>query len=206
MQDKIATLYPQLATAIGKAMLTRNVEFFIANGAAAGQQTSHFLIHLFPTNSSIFTIPQADNPKANAMRAAVQTKYGDPREKLTAALSLNPELRRMIIEQPEEFMKQIPQAPDVAQLFAGVNIVDLSLKLAEQEPPRAAHTEDAQLARYITAKEKLRELLVNDPATLEMALEAQPKLKAVFDGTTVDVVRARYLKTLGAHTQPGGAA
>lgn len=197
MQDKIATLYPQLATAIGKAMLTRNVEFFIANGAAAGQQTSHFLIHLFPTNNSIFTIPQTDNPKVNAMRAAVQTKYGDPREKLTAALSSNPELRRMIIEQPEEFTKQIPQAPDVAQLFAGVNIVDLSLKLAEQEPPRAVHTEDAQLARYITAKEKLRELLVNDPATLEMALEAQPKLKTLFEGTTVNAVRARYLKTIG---------
>lgn len=201
LQDKIATLYPQLAAAMSKTMLTRGVELFVANGAAAGQQTSHFLVHLLPTNNEMFTIPQTDNAKAGSMRAAVQTKYGDPREKLTAALSANTELRRMIIEQPDEFARQIPQAPEVAQLFIDVNIHDLALKLAEQEPPRAPHMEDAQLARYITSKEKLRELIVNDTATLEMALETQPKLKTFFEGTTVAVVRERYLKALGGGTQ-----
>jgi len=204
VQDSIATLYPQLAAAMSKALYTKNAEFFLANGAAAGQQTSHFLVHLFPTNSSLFTLPQTENPKAAAMRAAVQQKYGDPREKLTAVLSANSELRRMIIEQPSEFMKQIPSAPDIARLFTGVNLAELSLKLAEQEPPRALHTEDEQLARYITSKEKLRELLVNDAATLEMAIETQPKLKTLFEGTTVQVVRERFLKTIGA--QPNNAA
>jgi histidine triad (HIT) family protein len=207
VQDALARLYPDLSAAMGKALFTKGAELFIANGAAAGQQTSHFLIHLFPNDQSLFTIPATENSKAGAMRAAVQAKYADRKERLSTVLSANPELRRMLIEQPREFRKQLASAPDVARLFADVDIEALALKLAEQEPPRAAHTEDEQLVTYLNHKEKLANLLLSDPETLETALETQPKIKVFFEGTTVAAVRERYTRlraTTNTDTESGG--
>jgi histidine triad (HIT) family protein len=199
-RDAIATLYPRLAHALAETMIVRGTELLIANGAAAGQQTSHFLVHLFPTDKPLFTLPAKEHPGAAAMRAALGNRYGDPRERLSAVLGANPALRQMVVERPEAFGRELPSAPDLAPLFAGVDIQALGLTLAETEPPRAAQTEDAQLLRYLAGKERLRALLLEDPATLEEALASQPKLARFFEGTTVAAVRDRVTR-LG-----GGAA
>lgn len=194
---KMATITSQLAAALRKALVAVNVEIFIANGGAAGQQSSHFLIHLLP-DKEMYALPRGETDQAKQLRSILQARFGtNSREALTKIISENAELRRMIIEQPDELIKNLPAAPDLQRLFQGVDIHALSQKLRAQESPKATQLSDQELVQFINSKEKLRTLLVDEPNTLEMAMETQPKLKEFFTGTTVSKVRERYLRGSG---------
>ena len=197
IQERLGLKIAELSTALKKSMIVPSVETFIANGAVAGQQSSHFIVHLLPTERPLFTLPAGENEQTKKIASLFpKTKTSASKEELSKIIAENPELRTMILEQPDELIKNLPAAPDLAKLFAGVDIHALSKKLREQTPTErpASHMQDPELVAFINAKEKLRELLVNDPATLSEALAEQPKLQAFFKGTTVEAVRERYLR------------
>lgn len=193
-RDALATILPQLGAAMQRATLTRGAEYFIANGAAAGQQTSHFLIHLFARDGPKFAVQHAPHERGKTLRAALSARYASPKEQLGAILSANEELRQLIVEKPREFAAQLPSAPDLAKLFSGIDVTELSEQLSESHTPRAAHMEDEAFLRFLTRKDKLRELLLGDHDALTTAIEAQPKLKTFFDGASIGVVAERYKK------------
>lgn len=194
-QTRLATLVPQLSEKLRKAMVVPRVDGFIANGPTAGQQSTHFLVHLIPSDTTRFSIPAGESDQQKQLQQILQQRFGtSTKETLTKLISENDELRRMIINNPNELIKNLPAAPDLQRAFAGVDIHALSRKLAESEEPRASTLTDEQLVAFINSKEKLRDLLVSDPTTLEQAAEQQPRLKAFFSGTTVAAVRERYLR------------
>jgi diadenosine tetraphosphate (Ap4A) HIT family hydrolase len=196
--DKMALITTQLCEALRKAVITGKVEAFIANGAAAGQQSSHFLIHLLPDKDQ-FLLPSGETDQTRQLQQLLKARFGTTsKDALTKIIAENPELKQMIIENPDELVKNLPSAPDLQRVFEGVDIHVLSKKLREQETPKATQLNDQQLVQFINAKDKLRELLVNDPATLEMAIETQPKLKHFFSGTNIGTVRERYLRGGGS--------
>ncbi len=189
---KLATITGELSHAIRKSMVSPRIDGFIANGAAAGQQSSHFLIHLLPADNPRFSLP-AGTPNKQ-LEGLIEARYASSKEMLSKAINENPELRRMIIEQPEELIKNLPSAPDIQRLFKGVDIAKLSSALRKSEDPRAVWFSDAELVAYINSKAKLRELLVDDPTALEEAVATQPKVATFFLGTTVSTVRERYMR------------
>jgi histidine triad (HIT) family protein len=191
-RDALARLVPQLGGALERAMLTRGTEFFIANGAAAGQQTSHFLLHAFPVDAERFSLQHAPTERGTTLKAALSARYASSKDKLTALLTANPELRTLLVEKPHEFETQLSTAPDIAALFAGVNVQQLAQQLQDAHTPRAAQMEDEALKQFLSRKEKLRELLTGDAQTLREAIASQPKLQRFFEGTTPEVVAARY--------------
>jgi histidine triad (HIT) family protein len=193
-RDALATVLPQLGSAMQRATLTRGGEYFIANGAAAGQQTSHFLIHLFPRDGPKFVIAHAEHERGKTLRAALSARYASTKDQLGAVLSSNEQIRQLIVEKPREFIAQLPSAPDLATLFQGVDVMQLADQLSDSQTPRAAHMEDEAFLRFLTRKEKLRELLLGEQDVLAHAIESQPKLKAFFDGVSVGVIAERYKK------------
>jgi histidine triad (HIT) family protein len=197
VQQHLASVASQLSQALKKAMLTNNTEIFIANGAAAGQQSSHFLIHLLPAEQ-LFILPPGDSEQSKQLVATLRQRFGTPateqgKTDLTRALAEHPELMKMVIEQPEELIKNMHVAPELQKLFQGVDIMKLSKKLKEQAEKPALAMSDEELRAFVDSKERLKELLTNDPATLEEAASQQPKLQTFFKDTTVAAVRARYL-------------
>jgi histidine triad (HIT) family protein len=193
-QNKIGTIIAQLSAALKKAVVSGRVEAFIANGAVAGQQSSHFLIHVIPADKQLFNIPGGETDKTRQADQLMRARFGaTSKDALSKLIAENPELRRMIIDNPEELIKNLPSAPDLQKLFAGVDIMLLSQKLKEQDTPQAVKLNDEQLVAFINSKEKLKKLLTEEPEALEQAIESQPKLKAFFAGTSVPEVRQRYL-------------
>lgn len=194
-QQKLGIIISQLSDALKKSILTTRVEIFIANGAAAGQQSSHFLVHLLPSETKLLTIPAGESDESKKLDTILKQRFGpkNNKEALSKAISENQELRRMIIEQPDELMKNLHAAPDIQALFQGVDIKALSQKLKEQEEPIATSMSDEQLIIFINTKDKLRDLLINNPAQLEEALTQQPKLQRFFNSTSVAAVRERYM-------------
>jgi hypothetical protein len=193
-QQQLGAIIASLGDALKKSMIVPLVESYVANGAVAGQQSSHCIIHILPLEVDHFVIPDG----RSALREQLETYFAPKRaaqtDALSQAIASNPELRKMIVEQPEELIANLPVAPDLAKLFAGVDVKKLSEKLREQDQPRATTLTDQALREFINSKEKLRELILNDPITLEHALSEQPRLAAFFLGTTVSAVRERYLR------------
>jgi diadenosine tetraphosphate (Ap4A) HIT family hydrolase len=195
--SKMATLTAQLCGALRKAIVTGKVQAFIANGGAAGQQSSHFLIHILPDKQGPL-FPAGESEQTHQLQRMLASRFGSTsKDTLTKIIAENPELKRMIIEQPDELIKNLPTAPDLQKIFHGVDIKVLSQKLREQEAPKATQLSDEQLVSFINSKEKLRELLLNDIESLEMAIETQPKLKHFFTGTKIANIRERYLRASG---------
>lgn len=198
VQARLAKLLPEMSEKLRTALVAPRVEGFIANGPAAGQQSTHFLIHLIPAEEPMFHIPAGQSELNAQLGIILRQRFGsNKQETLTKVIGENAELRRMIIDNPDELIRNLPAAPDLQRLFEGVDIKALSQKLAEAEAPHAEKLTDEQLVQFINSKEKLRDLLISDPTTLEEAAASQPRLKKFFEGTTVAAVRERYLRGAG---------
>jgi hypothetical protein len=145
----------------------------------------------------MINLPTGTSDAAEKLNASMKERFtpARPHSELEKALAEQPELRQILIESPEDFVKNLHVAPELQQLFRGVDVMKLSAKLREQagHSKPAAEMNDTELIAFINSKEKLREMLVSEPGTLEEALEHQPKLRLFFKGTSVAAVRARYL-------------
>ncbi len=197
-RDHLATLLPKLGAAMQKAMLTTGCEYFVANGAAAGQQTSHLLLHIFPNDSARFNQPKSTSDKLPALEAALIARFASPKDRLAQLLSSNPQLRELIVERPKDFAQQLASVPDLATLFKGVDIAALATQLSESETPHAKQMEDEAFLQFVRSKEKLRAMLVDDTDELAEAIATQPKLQRFFENTTIAAVSARYRALSGA--------
>lgn len=145
-----------MSKALKNAMITHNSTVFIANGAVAGQQSPHFLYHLIPREEGDgldnFNIPVNDfkeeevkqhlaalKGKIGLMMREYRNKTGGGSEKkseepvtqqdLAKFIDSNPDVKKMIIEDPEEFKKKIETDDKLKQLFAGINIAKLAIAL-----------------------------------------------------------------------------
>ncbi|MBU0472312.1 MAG: HIT domain-containing protein [Nanoarchaeota archaeon] len=125
---------------------------FIANGAAAGQQSPHFLFHIIPRDlndgldnfdvkTKVISQDELIKPLKINLEKMMQThlqKEGKmlvkqpSREELAKILKDNPQLKQMIIEKPEELKKLQEINPQMKALFQGIDLDKLSAKLKEQ--------------------------------------------------------------------------
>ena len=81
--DRLFGLMPRFVDALSNAMLCDGVSVFMANGAAAGQQSPHFLVHLIPRSRDDGLFEFARQP---VDAAAIATLEGQVRKILTLML------------------------------------------------------------------------------------------------------------------------
>ncbi len=131
-----------------KAMVNFGYTFFIANGYVAGQQSSHFLAHIVPSDAcpSNFQIPKGrvDKKELEKNVAVIRqnltgmmnnafeqlgkkVKISD--SKILEIIEMNPNIKTAILKNTEAFKKIIPTNPQLEKLFAGVDIDKLKEKL-----------------------------------------------------------------------------
>ncbi len=150
----------ELSKALKSAIVTGNVTVFIANGAIAGQQSPHFLYHLVPRENNDgldnFNVLQKDCPdeeikqyvvsfkgKIGLMMKDYHAKKGKPAEQsinpeikplthkdLARFIEENPNVKEIILNNPEGFKVELEKNPELKQLFAGININRLSEALS----------------------------------------------------------------------------
>ncbi|NQU98603.1 HIT domain-containing protein [Candidatus Woesearchaeota archaeon] len=124
---------------------------FIANGAAAGQQSPHFLLHIIPRDDDDmlenFNIPSKDisqddllKPlKANLEKMMHSHLQKDgkillkppSKDDLAMIIEQNPQLKELLIKDPTQVKQAMELNPQMKALFQGVDVEKLSKKLKE---------------------------------------------------------------------------
>jgi len=149
-----------LVKALKQAMVTLRATIFIANGVVAGQQSPHFLYHLIPREENDgldnFNIPSNEfkeeevkqhlsalKSKVELMmkeyKAGKKSRSGGAKQDskpfsqydLAKFIDEHPEVKEKIINQPEEFKKELEANPELKKMFRGININKLSVALSQ---------------------------------------------------------------------------
>jgi histidine triad (HIT) family protein len=120
-------------------------------------------------------------------------------EALEAALNMSPDLRKLIIAQPDLVADYVARSPKLAKLFEGVNIHALSLALQRQEATRnpqpertAAQMTEPELFRFIDSNEGLRTWMLDNPDELATRITENPRLQRFFINVDIKDTAKRY--------------
>lgn len=146
-----------------------------------------------PSSSSLSSSPSSSGVTPNE---TLSQEFSSPREALEAVLASNPDLRKLIIAQPDVVMEYVAKSPKLAKLFEGVNIPALSHALRQHEGvtsspsasamPRASELAPEALFQFIANNNGLRTWLLEDPKGLEKGLAENPRLAQFLEG--IDIV------------------
>lgn len=149
---------PQVAAQLRKAMVAKHCSVFIASGAAAGQQSSHFMVHLIPSDKPLgnFQLPSGsldsgqfqeagqmlannlplmmrDRSKLFVLDKDVAAPPDEATKRLAEMIEENPEFKRMLMENPDAVLAGLEDNPSLKPLFEGVDVHELAARLKEQE-------------------------------------------------------------------------
>jgi histidine triad (HIT) family protein len=120
-------------------------------------------------------------------------------EALEAAIAMSPDLKRLIIAQPDLVADYVKQSPKLAKLFEGVNIHALSLVMQRQDAARnprvertAAMMPTEELMHFIDGNEGLRQWLIEHPEEFASRLGENPRLSAFFKDVDVLLLARTY--------------
>ncbi len=146
----------ELSAAARRAMPCLGISIFIANGAAAGQQSSHFMVHLVPRDPgdglSTFDIEKRSvmEQKVDEIASVLEqnlplmvtnhlrrwhTPGVEPktrsftRQEVIAILEKNPKLMQIVSDQPEVLKEEIKRNEQLKMLFSQVDVDELSEEL-----------------------------------------------------------------------------
>jgi histidine triad (HIT) family protein len=169
----------EISACIEEAMLSQGTEIFIANGAAAGQQSGHMMIHIIPREQgdglNNFDIPKKELPEAKQkemknilasnLKVALGRRFGTvPPQKFTKQqvidiINKNPQIKQLIIKQPEQFIELVPTNPSLQQLFKDVDPYDVveavtGKKIKRKKAKKAEKKEEAEESEEKPKKEK----------------------------------------------------
>jgi histidine triad (HIT) family protein len=132
-----------------EAVLASHSTVFIANGQAAGQQSTHFLLHIIPSDKQLFKLPEKEMPKSNelagmlrhnlplmlkerAKRFPLEAPQENAADRLADLIASNPEFRKMLEDKPEAVLAGLDDNPSLKPLFEGVDVHALSERLRQE--------------------------------------------------------------------------
>ncbi len=148
------SLTKDLCNSIREGLPAMGTTVFMANGAAAGQQSPHFLFHIVPRESGdnldAFSLPR-NNVSQKGLKEPLREQLGKAMKALLAEegklpdqeevsgekrkqqvaqiLQQNPDLRKALVQETEQFKKLVEQNPQMKKLFQGIDVDELASQL-----------------------------------------------------------------------------
>lgn len=151
---KLFLVSRKIAVAVKSATNSEEASIFIANGGPAGQQSPHFILHVFPRKSDdgirtnmpeVASIPEiTDQLNTSLQKAFISifpkeisrqipleevTAELDPIDQIAIGLEQNPEVKEMIKTNPEGFKQMLESNPQLKSVFDKIDLNVLSKKL-----------------------------------------------------------------------------
>lgn len=186
----------QLSAAMKEGLLLFGNTIFIANGYAAGQQSSHFMLHLIPREETdgldFFTLK-----KGHLDRQKIDEAY-----KLLAT-NLPVMLRQRYAKYPIPYQEapkeaMVRTAPATAQQTVQETTAPIELQQTMQSKATAAprtipqmYTKDA-IIKLIESNEQLKQFITDFPDQFKEQVQSNPRLKKVFENIDLDEIIAIY--------------
>ena len=126
-------------------MISQGTTTLIASGGAAGQQLPHMLIHIIPREggdglekfdlkpSKFDEKKQKEQDDAKALleknlKISLGRRFGTikvTKEEVLNLINKNPQLKQIILTQPDEFKKLVPQNEQLKAIFANVDVDEI---------------------------------------------------------------------------------
>ena len=163
--DHVSKTIRELSTKISEAMLTPGCELVISSGSAAGQPLFHFSYYLVPREGgdglNQFEVPVKELDKtavdqlksvlANNLKLSYGRHLGGKQEvpeltkdKVMEIINANPQIKEMILKDPEEFKKAIPMNPQLQTLFSKVSVDEIIEELKAGNKAEKKVSEEAK--------------------------------------------------------------
>jgi len=163
--DHMFAVVRDISRAVKKGMVSRGTTVFIANGGAAGQQSAHFLLHIFPRDpgdalASVFTCKEDEQAKQ---------KHAELLEPLRHNLKI------MLSKVDLPAGKEAPQQPATA-------------------PPKPVEVSPEQkkaLAAFIESNTEFREAMINDLEKAKHMIAHDQQLQQLTKGVELDKLHER---------------
>jgi len=126
-------------------MISQGTTTLIASGGAAGQQLPHMLIHIIPREAGDnlekfdlkpITFDEKKQKEQNEAKTLLEKnlkislgrRFGTikvTKEEVLNLINKNPQLKQIILTQPDEFKKLVPQNEQLKAIFANVDIDEI---------------------------------------------------------------------------------
>ncbi|MBN1175051.1 HIT domain-containing protein [Candidatus Woesearchaeota archaeon] len=165
--DKIFLATKIIAHGIRKAMLVNETTIFIANGAVAGQQSPHFLFHIFPRDKGdvLTNFNLQENP---AMKGEQKSIEAPLKNNLNIMLS---KILPSSNSSSKNDSSKSKESPKDAK-----DLVDLMAKKQEL------------IAQILEEHDDVRLALIEDPISFKEQLKGNPKLEELFNGIDIETL------------------
>lgn len=158
------------------AMVTHGSTVFIANGAAAGQQSAHFLMHVIPREKNddlnVFEVPKktiAEDAKLHeALRHNInlllRQQFGSPadipppeppkKEYIKGIIEMNKPLLELVLNQPAQFRKLVEQNPQLKELFREKNVDEIIKEIQNEHRVKQEREEIKKKTDHLGREDK----------------------------------------------------
>lgn len=197
----------QISIAMKEGLLLFGDTLFIANGYAAGQQSSHFMLHLVPreTNDGLdaftpkkavvdqtqvddaFKLLKHNLPIMLRQRAALFPIAGREKEALAQQSSQDQSLLSSHSSSP-------PPSSPLQQSYTSSSTSSLSPQPSSSsgiKRPMPGYTKESVI-KLIESNEQLKELVTNYPNQFKEQIEKNTRLKQVFASLDIDEIIAHF--------------
>jgi hypothetical protein len=146
---------------VKEAMLCKETTIFVANGAAAGQQSSHFMLHIIPREgkdcleildlngrmdekeSKVLAEKIGQHLKASLERNLAALGYRQApaqqkvtKEQLIQIIDSNPQLKGMMLNNTDQFRQLAKEHPQLSRLFKDSDIDNIISTIKRRQKPK----------------------------------------------------------------------
>ncbi len=158
-----------MSHALIKALKVQGTHIFAANGAVAGQQAPHVMLHIIPRKEGD-GLKLFDLPKNDFKPEEMVNLENALRQRIGAHMGVAPE-EVVYLDEPEEEKQPLPE-------------------------PKLASRYIAELAQSVRANPQLKTLLKTDPTRLMNIIKTNPQLSKMFAGMDLKEVLEKVEKEL----------
>lgn len=168
------------------AMVTHGSTVFIANGAAAGQQSAHFLMHVIPREKNdglnVFEVPKKIIPEDAKLHEALRhninlllrQQFGSPadipppeppkKEYIKGIIEMNKPLLELVLNQPAQFKKLVEQNQQLKELFREKNVDEIIKEIQSEHRVKQEREEIKKKTDHLGSEEKEKQEKQKEPA------------------------------------------
>lgn len=166
-----------LLRAIKDAMKVQNASIFIANGGIAGQQSSHFMVHLLPRE------------KGNGLDF-LDAKGGD--------FETGEDIKQLLkTNVPAAIERFGAEHESIRQFLYTKSAEGVSIDGNGPDPTIASPQQKNQITQLYESNPQFKELILNHPDKLKEMINKDSKLAALFGGINVDALSAKLKEMEG---------
>ncbi len=178
----------RLSNAVKEGMLVFGDTILIANGYAAGQQTSHFMLHLIPRENNDgldFFLPKKAAIDPVKQQEAFQTLQKVLPAMLKARYAKYPlPGGQKLASSQEPVLNQQSEQPVASSPHASL--------VSPQQSGLGGYSKES-LIKLIDSNPQLKELITQYPEQFKQQISSNPRLQKVFANVDIDTVIAHFI-------------